>query len=287
MEYFKKLIKRAISFSLNPINSKLDNIQNQFNHIQHQLNNIQAINKINAEDLMLNLSPKYQDPKHIAKYAAHLYSQNYEDSIISEILSRIGALTKTFLEVGTGNGKENNTRYLLEQGWSGVWIEGDLNNVNEARQKFSSYINSGKLKIIHSLVTAENINSLIDVECVDLLSVDIDMHTSYIWRTLALKARVAVIEYNSSIHPSVEFEVKYDDNKAWDGSNYFGASLKTLEKIGNEKGMALVGCDFLGVNAFFVSTEDLNDRFISPYTSEQHYEPPRYHLLKHRGHPAS
>jgi hypothetical protein len=287
MEYVKNFIKRAIGAALAPINSKLDNIQNQFNCIQHQLNNIQAINKINAEDLILNLSPKYQDPKHIAKYAAHLYSQNYEDSIIAEILCRIGAQTKTFLEIGIGNGTENNTRYLLEQGWSGVWIEGDLNNVNEARHNFSNYIDSGKLKIIHALATAENINSLIDFECVDVLSIDIDMHTSYVWRTIALKARVAVIEYNSSIHPSVEFEVKYDDNRAWDGSNCFGASLKMLEKIGNQKGMALVGCDFLGINAFFINIEDLNNKFISPYTSEQHYEPPRYHLLKHRGHPAS
>jgi hypothetical protein len=68
----------------------------------------------------------------------------------------------------------------------------------------------------------------------------------------------------------------------WDGTNRFGASLKTLERIGREKRLALIGCDFRGVNAFFVGETECGDKFLRPYTAEQHFEPPRYALVTPR-----
>ena len=61
----------------------------------------------------------------------------------------------------------------------------------------------------------------------------------------------------------------------WDGSRCYGASLKALELLGTEMGYALVGCDFCGVNSFFVRKDLVGDRFAEPFTSENHYEPPR------------
>jgi hypothetical protein len=238
-----------------------------------------------TEEIILSRNGKYQNPKHIFKYPVQFYSQNYEDSIIAEIFHRIGTKTKTFLEIGIGDGSENNTRFLLEQGWSGTWLEADANNCLKATKKFSHYIKEGRLKIINTVVTLDNINKLVNAEAIDLLSLDIDMHTSHIWRALTLTSRVAVIEYNSSIHPAIEFEVKYNAGQYWDKTNYFGASLKTLEKIGVWKNMCLVGCDFHGINAFFVSSDEVGDKFITPYTAEEHFEPPKLHLVKHRGHP--
>jgi hypothetical protein len=72
--------------------------------------------------------------------------------------------------------------------------------------------------------------------------------------------------------------------KAWDGTNNFGASLKAFEVLGSELGYSLVGCEFLGANAFFVRTELLGDHFCAPFTAANHYEPPRYSLLHRRGH---
>ncbi len=73
----------------------------------------------------------------------------------------------------------------------------------------------------------------------------------------------------------------------WDGTSRYGACLKTLERIGLDKGLALVGCDFHGVNAFFVKANECGDKFLTPYTAEKHFEPPRYALVGHRGHPAN
>lgn len=70
------------------------------------------------------------------------------------------------------------TRYLLEQGWRGTWIEGSENNCLSARDFLSGYIDSGALKIVSAFVTAENINPLLEAkvpELLDYISVDVDI----------------------------------------------------------------------------------------------------------------
>src|ERR1700679_3271322 len=58
-------------------------------------------------------------PLSLAPYGYKIYSQNDEDGIIREIFRRIGTTTKTFVEIGAGNGLENNTVSLLFEGWKG------------------------------------------------------------------------------------------------------------------------------------------------------------------------
>jgi hypothetical protein len=62
----------------------------------------------------------------------------------------------------------------------------------------------------------------------------------------------------------------------WDGSNYFGASLEALVRLGREKGYRVVGCNYAGANAFFVRDDVAGNHFLDPATAEEHYEPPRY-----------
>jgi hypothetical protein len=50
-------------------------------------------------------------------------------------------------------------------------------------------------------------------------------------------------------------------------------------------GYALVGCNFTGVNAFFVREDLCGDRFAQPFTAENHYEPTRYGLAFRSAHP--
>jgi hypothetical protein len=45
-------------------------------------------------------------------------------SIIAEIFRRIGTTNRVFVEFGAETGEENNCRFLLLQGWRGLWIEG-------------------------------------------------------------------------------------------------------------------------------------------------------------------
>lgn len=95
--------------------------------------------------------------------------------------------------------------------------------------------------------------------------------------------RVVIIEYNALFPPDVEYVIKYNPDFIWNWSSYFGASLKALEILGSEKKYKLIGCNFSGVNAFFVR-ENLEDKFLEPFTAENHYEPFKFYLKTKIGH---
>ncbi len=240
--------------------------------------------------LQLLQAPRYADPRHLAHFEAQVFSQNGEDGIIAEILRRIGTTDRFFVEIGAGHGIEGNTVYLLRKGWKGIWIEADPRAVRSIRTQFSAELETGQLRAVNSFVTRENAPDLLHQARVppefDLLSIDVDRNTSHVWRALsAFRPRVLVIEYNASIPPTDEWEVPYDANAVWDESSYFGASLKTLERVGAERGYVLVGCERTGLNAFFVRADAARDHFSGPLTAEACYEPPRYFLTREWGHP--
>jgi hypothetical protein len=244
------------------------------------------------EDIIL-AQPRYQDPRSLSKYRAQMYSQNGEDGAIAEILHRIGYGQGYFVEIGVGNGSQNNTRFLLEGGWSGIWWEAGDKHCESIRAAFPIEISSSRLVLVEGFVTKENGDQdLILAGCpyeFDVLSIDIDMNTSHVWGALSMKPRMAVIEYNQNVPPSLSWEVEYVPDARWKGDNLFGASLKRLEQIGEELGYSLVGCDLTGINAYFVRNDlCTEDKFLPPFTAEHHYEPPRLHFLSTgRGHPAA
>jgi hypothetical protein len=240
--------------------------------------------------LQLLQTPRYADPRHLAHFEAQVFSQNGEDGIVGEILRRIGATDRFFVEIGAGHGLEGNTAYLLRKGWKGIWVEADPRAVRSIQTHFAAELESGQLRLVQSFVTRENAAQLLRDAGVpaefDVLSVDVDRNTSHIWRALsAFRSRVIVIEYNASFPPSDEWEIPYDGDAVWDESSYFGASLKSLERLGAERGYVLVGCERTGLNAFFVRADAAGDHFVGPLTAEGCYEPPRYFLTREWGHP--
>lgn len=232
---------------------------------------------------------RYQDPKRLNKYEYQVFSQNGEDGIIAEIFSRVGVKKKTFLEIGVGKGLENNTVYLLFNGWSGFWIDGHERSVQFINKHFESVIRENRLVVRQSLVTAESIDDILEVlkvpSSIDLLSIDIDRNTYWILNTMLtkIKPRVFVTEYNALIPPDTDWKVKYSPTKTWNGTTYSGASLLAYEKLGKEQGYALVGCDICGINAFFVREDVCQDYFLEPFSAQNHYEPLRDYLVHRVG----
>ena len=231
---------------------------------------------------------RHSDPKSLSRCVAQVYSQSSEDGFIAEIFSRIGSRSRVFLEIGIGDGIQNTTRFLLEQGWTGFWIEGNPEHAQAEAQRFHRQVAAGALRIANVLITKENLRETLDSMGApaefDFVSVDIDFNTSHLWRALDRTSRVCCIEYNASIPPSVDLETPYHPQGVWDGTNWFGGSLKALEKIGRSKGMSLVGCDLLGVNAYFVADAEVGDKFRAPFTAETHYENPKYEFKAQAGH---
>jgi hypothetical protein len=222
---------------------------------------------------------RYADPRSLARHNRGVYSQLGEDGVVAEIFRRIGTRDRTFVEIGIGDGRENTSRLFLETGWKGIWIEGSDSNIEMANKYFGEYVSNGSLIIINAFVTAENINKILDdaaaPEKIDYLSLDVDFNTAYIWAALNRRARVTCIEFNGHLPLNLDIRVPYIPDQVWDGGVWFGASLKAMENIGIAKEMSLVGCDLMGVNAFFVARDEAAGKFREPFDAETHYEPMR------------
>jgi hypothetical protein len=143
--------------------------------------------------------PRYDDPKRLARFEHQVFSQGGEDGIVREIFRRIGEHDRTFVELGVGDGLENNTAFLLAQGWRGAWFDGSAKQCAKIRERFSREIAAKQLTIVESMLTAENALATIAPHCaandIDLLSIDLDRNTYHVWAALgAMKPRVAIID---------------------------------------------------------------------------------------------
>ncbi|MBN1165160.1 MAG: FkbM family methyltransferase [Candidatus Krumholzibacteriota bacterium] len=227
---------------------------------------------------------RYQDPRRLARFGNRVYSQSDEDGIIREIFNRIGFTSKVFIEFGIGDGLENNTFALLFEGWRGLWIEAAAAQVDKIIRNLPRTLENGRLQVVKSFITKDNIDALISSRItdpqVDLLSVDIDGNDYHVLDSIkSVNPRVVVIEYNAKFPPPALFCMEYDESHQWKSDDCFGASLKFLEIHLAAKGYCLVGCNLTGVNAFFVRQDLVEDKFLEPFSAENHFEPARYYLI--------
>jgi hypothetical protein len=138
----------------------------------------------------------------------------------------------------------------------------------------------GPLAVHREFITAENITPLLEKygvpDSFDLLSIDIDGSDYWVWKAITKhRPRAVVIEYNASVSPAESRVIEYDPEFRWPRTDYFGASLLALKKLGEVKGYTLVGCDSRGVNAFFVDDTLVDGRFVRTGI-ETLYRPPTY-----------
>ena len=176
---------------------------------------LQALVRLHQEEHITGLlqSGRYANPKRLNRYEYQVFSQNGEDGIIAEIFRRVGVSAKTFVEVGVGDGLQSNTAFLLTDGWSGCWIDGGTTEIEATKVHFERVITGGFLKVAQAIVTAENVNQLLlgvhGSGEVDLLSLDVDRNTYWIWAALSsFTARVVVVKYNSHYPADVDWKVE-------------------------------------------------------------------------------
>lgn len=190
-------------------------------------------------------------------------SQQGEDGIIAKILEEIGTTNKTAVEFGALDGPTDNTLLLKKTGWKVYQINGEQLTPN----------------IHKAFITAENINQVFKTLGVpqefDVLSIDIDYNDYWVWKALTHRPRLIIIEHNASIPPTEARTVPYDPKAGWDGTNYFGASLKALEQLGKYKQYSLVYVESMGVNAFFVRNDCLT-RNLRVLSAKEAYQKPKY-----------
>lgn len=187
----------------------------------------------------------HNHPNKFILYGAKTFSQADEDGLTLEIINRINPTNKTYLELGVGNGTENNTMVLKALKWNGQWI--DNQDLAFAHENYTK-----------AFITAENILDLINVSP-SLVSIDLDGMDYYILQKILTKHTpdVLILEYNSAFIPPIEFIPFYNPQHVWDGSTYYGASIQSFVNLLTD--YTLVACNgATGCNAFFVLNKHKN-----------------------------
>jgi hypothetical protein len=150
-------------------------------------------------------------------YGANIYSQRGDDGIIQEIFRRLKVGLGYFCELGAWDGLHlSNARLLFEQGWSGLFIEGD-------RERFpalqSRYERCSDIKCLNCFVSADGRgrSKTLDQLCadekisvIDFLSIDVDGLDLNIFESIQLRPMVVAIEGGFAWHPEMRERVPDD-----------------------------------------------------------------------------
>jgi hypothetical protein len=237
----------------------------------------------------LTTDARQQDKRSLNHFEFKAFSQSGEDGILREIFRRIGTTSKSFIEIGVGDGTENNTVFLLHTGWVGSWFEANSDRVRSIRAHFGHEIGPGRLRVTEARVSPNNVRSLLREAVgdsqIDLLSLDIDGNDYWVWRAVAdIRPRVVVIEYNATWGPEAEWIMAYQPGAASDNTSYHGASLAALNRLGLEMGYSLVACSLSGANAFFVESRLVSDAFMPVKCPADVWQPLRLPLVMPQGH---
>jgi hypothetical protein len=195
----------------------------------------------------------------LARFEHRVFSQNGEDGVIAEVVSRVGAPGRYFVEFGAESGAEGNCVLLADAAaWSGLFIEADPELYGALEAKYASVagVRTLRARVTPSTVVALFRQAEVPPEP-DVLSIDVDGNDYWIWAALeGWRPRIVVVEYNAALDPGSRLVQPLVEDWSWDGTQFFGASLGALRALGTTLGYRLVHTDLSGVNAFFVR-EDL------------------------------
>jgi hypothetical protein len=207
-----------------------------------------------------------------------VFSQAGDDGLIQHLVRTVPIAQRIFVEFGVQNYVESNTRFLLlKDNWSGLVMDGSPENVDYIRRDPIYY--GHDLKAVCSFIKTSNINRLLEEHlpgrAIGLLSIDIDGNDYWIWQAIqAVEPALVITEYNSRFGPSWAVTVPYQENfvrtQAHYSNIYYGASLKALWLLAQQKGYDLVCCNLYGNNAFWVR-KDLRPACLPTLTAEEAY----------------
>lgn len=217
------------------------------------------------------------------QFEKSIFSQIGQDGINEILVHRIYGDPRShfFVEIGTQDGKQCNTRYFREAyGWNGLLIDGEYENP--------------EINLHKHFITVENIVGILQKYNVQrdfqLLSLDIDQNTFYILKKIMTSFRPDIIdvEYNSTHGPHEDKVVFYYDYAKWDKTNYFGGSLLSFYNMLRPLNYSLVYTESTGADAFFVKNEIINRKnlyFENINDVAKIYNSPKYGLGPDGGHP--
>ena len=211
--------------------------------------------------LLSNQNLKLKRIKDLSEVEFQVYSQWGEDGIIDWLVNKFPEIPKSFLEIGTENYKESNTRFLLiNKNWDGFIIEADKSSVKDIKSQRVYWKHN--LIVENQFVDQNNINTIIKriniPKKLGLLSLDIDGIDYWVLKKLSvLEPSIVICEYNSLFGQKKAITVPYKKNYVRSNEHYsnlfYGASIKAFIDLLKKRNYFFIGTNSAGNNAFFVS----------------------------------
>jgi hypothetical protein len=188
-----------------------------------------------------------------------VHSQFGEDGMIRKAFEVLADGSRWCVELGAWDGRyfSNTHRLMVEDGWSGVFIEADPERFRDLQATYGANERAVCLNAYARFSGSDTLDDLLAStevpEDFDLLSLDVDGNDFHLWSSLTrFRPRLVVVEFNATFPNDVDWA------QAADPDVHHGSSLAAFVRLGREKGYELLATsDF---NAFFVR-RDLFDRF--------------------------
>jgi hypothetical protein len=229
-------------------------------HLNLQLNN--AISRCAAGAAIRQINPAKP-----ATWEFSGFSQKGEDGIIDYLLTGLNNPVKYFIEIGSGNGLENNTSFLSHiKKFAGLQIEGNPLAHNDAL-----IIKPFLIECLNLFVEEKTIETLYEKALFknpDVFSIDIDGMDYYMMTRLldlGLRPKIVVVEYNSAFGPQMSITIPY--NAAFDMFDtqypylYYGVSINGWKNTFLKYGYEFLTVETNGVNAFFIKRDEFKAGF--------------------------
>ena len=206
----------------------------------------------------------YENIDNIQQIELKIFSQNGEDGIIDYLLTKLKLIphSTNFIEIGVGDYRESNTRFIYNRFHSKGLI---IDYLDDMKKKVKPHVNlwKGDLRICNSFINSNNIDEILKKNCdfdVDVFSLDIDGIDYWIIKKLKKNiSKIFIAEFNPVFGPKLKVTVPNIDD--FDRTNYhysnlcYGMSLSALIDVMKEKNYYFVGTNLQKMNAFFVSND--------------------------------
>lgn len=253
-------------------------VRQVFRRLRHEQDQLRAaIGRLEVH--LMDVRPR---PTELADAEFSVFSQYGEDGIIQHLLREAKVEHTTFVEIGTGDYSESNTRFLVENdNWRGLAVNGGDSHVRFIASSGLSWRHD--VEPVSAFVTRDNVDELISREGlsgpIGLLSMDVDGVDYWLLEAITVvEPTILVAEYNALFGPDACVTVPYDPGfvhtEAHYSGTYFGASLGALHHLATARGYRFVGCSSNGVNAFFVKDDAAGD--LPSLTAQQGFREGRY-----------
>jgi hypothetical protein len=214
---------------------------------------------------MRQIRSSYGNIKSLYDADYKVFSQYGEDGIIDYLMVSLSIDKPKFIEIGTQDYSESNTRFLYQDRTSfGVIVDSDTKIIEKSKRTLGAYYYKGEIQPVSLFIDRDNILDVYEKAlfygALDLFSLDIDGIDYWVISVLPKNfAKVAVVEFNpyfgDKLNITVPYRKNFDRTKFHHSGLAFGASLRAMINLMSQKGMIFVGTNLNNHNAFFLGED--------------------------------